>query len=311
VLAMATMLACVGGIGVVYLNTRQDGAAASSSLSSGAPATGGAPVTSNPPPLNSTPESEAQAVVPVDRVAQAAATTSAEASFSFASSLTISEGDVRLKLSAKGSYDGVHRLASMEAAFEGAYPGQPAFKDHYDAVMDNSDHLVEYIRAASIKKRLPAGKSWVRMDLGDLGQTQAASLGGLQQGNGTDPKSVLGMLRHSGSPALLGHETIDGVPTTHYRAVLDPRRLLTAETDPLHGLFQALVDAGIPSFPVDAWIDASNQIRLVRISISDPNGGSGKMTITQALSNFGADVTVDLPPQASVIDYEAVAGALG
>ena len=90
------------------------------------------------------------------------------------------------------------------------------------------DGTVAYMRMPFLASELPAGKEWVRVDLAQAARLQGAELGDLQSfAKGGDPRQALEYLRAvAGDVTHVGDETVRGVPTSHYFAVLDWQKLL-------------------------------------------------------------------------------------
>jgi len=281
VLAIALLLASGGVAGFAYLKTRRAG-----------------------------PE----AVVHVDRVAQAVASTSSEKSFTFTYSTTISAAGESLTMSGDGSYDVQHELVAMKLHFDGLPPGSPAAAANAEIVLDNSDGLVEYIQVALLDGHLPAGKSWVKVDVGELGKKAGIDLSRLQQGDSADPSRIFSLLRRSANPTVVGQENVGGVATTHYEATVDLRRLAALEADAAarENLQRAIAVSGISSYPVEVWIDGDGYLRRMRITIPQHMAGTpaevATVTATEELSNFGTDARIAVPPDSSVVDISDLAG---
>jgi hypothetical protein len=272
VLAIALLLASVGGAGFAYLKTRPD------------------------------------AVVHVDRVAQAVASTSSAKSFTFTYSTTISAAGQSLTMSGDGAFDGRHELVAMKLHFNGLPPGSPAAWANAEVVLDNSDGLVEYIHVALLDGHLPAGKWWVKVDVGELGKKAGIDLSRLQQGDSADPSRIFSLLRRSANPTVVGQENVGGVATTHYEATVDLRWLVATETDAAvrENLQRAISVTGISSYPVEVWIDGDGYLRRMRTTVPQHMPGSptevATVTATEELSNFGTEVRIAVPPDSSVVD---------
>ena len=282
VLAIGLLLASIGVVGVVYLKTSRPG-----------------------------PE----AVVQVDRVAQAVASTSSAKSFTFTYSMTVSVAGESLTMSGDGSSDLEHKLVAMKLHFDGVTAGASAQADAA-FVLDSSHGLVEYLHISSLDGHLPAGKSWVKVDVGAIGKKAGIDVSQLQQGDSADPAKMFSFLRQSADPIVVGHETVGGVATTHYRATVDLRRLVAAEADATTraNMQRAIELSGVSSYPAEAWIDGDGYLRRMRITIPQAcrtrrTPSVATMTMTEELSNFGTDVRIAVPPDASVVDLADLVGS--
>lgn len=178
---------------------------------------------------------------------------------------------------------------------------------------------------------MPGGKPWVKLDLKSLAQ-DGGPLGALgqmlQQGmdsQQSDPSHALDFLDGvTGTVTTVGTETIDGVPTTHYRFPVDVhkaiQRLGTDQSD-----FQQFIEGmGIENPVVDVWLDGQGLVRLFHTheainpkpTASSPLGIPGGalpsgVDLTFAFSNFGAPVTITVPPASQVTDLAGMLKGMG
>jgi len=128
------------------------------------------------------------------------------------------------------------------------------------------------------------------------------------------PAAMLGLLKAQASSVQnLGGETLDGVNTTHYRALIPLSRLgVTTEEEA-----QAEQMLGSNSIGIDYWIDSSHLLRQLRLVIterqapSDTPSSPGEVSIplgtypitfsiTFGLSHYGTPVHVVPPPAAQI-----------
>jgi hypothetical protein len=153
-----------------------------------------------------------------------------------------------------------------------------------------------------------AAKPWVKMDAGKAGVPGLSSLAA--DPTTTDPAEMLQYLRAaSDSIANEGHQQVDGVQTTHYRAQLSLDRLTAnvpaADQATVQQALSKLRQAtGSSDFPVDVWIDAHQLIRRTAMSISlHPSGGpSLQETVVADLSDYGHQPRPTAPPADQVQD---------
>jgi len=279
-LPLALVLASIGGTGFVYLKTRQ-------------------PATHEP-------------VLQVERVAQAVATTSAK-SFDFHYSIAVSAEGNSLEMSGNGSSDLAHGLASMTMHIDNAPAGVSAAQASSYWVVDSSNGFVEYVRMPALEGHLPAGKSWLKIDLGALAKARGIDLGKLERGDRADPSMGFSYLRGATGVTAVGQETVGAVTTTHYRATVDLQRLAAAETDAeaRDSLQRAIRLSGISTYPAEAWIDDAGYLRRMRITMPETDGTQTRvatMTVTEELSDFGTAAHVVLPPSSGVVDITALDG---
>jgi hypothetical protein len=134
------------------------------------------------------------------------------------------------------------------------------------------------------------------------------------------PSSLLGLLNAQASSVQnLGGDVLDGVSTTHYRALIPLSRLGsgTAEEE-----IQAQQALGTSFIGVDYWIDSSHLLRQLRVAItvlhqpSDATSSPGEVTvplgtypitfsISLRLSHYGTPVHVVPPPAAQITSHVA------
>lgn len=183
--------------------------------------------------------------------------------------------------------------------------GQASFSMTGGPVDTSLDEVVDgdalYLRSPLFSRLLPQGKTWVSVHMQKLGAKLGADVGQLAQSN---PADVLPALRKAGSVHKLGTETIDGVETTHYQAVVDPTKL--------PGI-SAAKNVQITPFPVDAWVGTDDGL-LRRLTMSE-TAAAGTQTAavrwTMDLSNYGEQVTVTVPPAGDTLDLTNVATGTG
>jgi hypothetical protein len=105
----------------------------------------------------------------------------------------------------------------------------------------------------------------------------------------------------------VGQESVRGVDTTHYTAVLDVERLAQQHAS---GLDAPSVTSGIEKLAgttatFDVWIDGDNLVRKLVV-----HGGSaqGTATVTVEFHDFGQPVDVSVPADADTVDITALVG---
>jgi hypothetical protein len=125
-----------------------------------------------------------------------------------------------------------------------------------------------------------------------------------------NPTDSLDRLAASGDIEKVGDEDVDGVATTHYRAVVD--------LDAVNAKSQVMSDEALAqtkklvgdSYPIDVWIDADGYMRRMNYTIDlaqapDPPAGldEGKIVYEITMTDFGAPIDVQAPPEDQVIDF--------
>lgn len=153
------------------------------------------------------------------------------------------------------------------------------------------DGLTYYVSSDSFSRTLPAGKSWVSVDV----RSQAKSLGlDVSQYSEQSPAEILTRLRHIGTVSTLGVDKVDGVEATHYRAVIDVKKLPGSArlVALLHPVYQ----------PLEVWISGDNLVRRVKMGFSGVTQGK-RFTeeFTEDFSKFGEDVGVEFPAASATL----------
>jgi hypothetical protein len=124
------------------------------------------------------------------------------------------------------------------------------------------------------------GKEWLKLDLASLGLGEDNPTGGgLAQ---ADPDGLLELLRDIGDVQTIGNETLRGVPTTHYRGIVDA------------------IDA-----PVDVWVDGDGRTRKVAATVER---AAIKVASEIEYYDFGAELDIQEPPSQQVLDFSDIFG---
>jgi len=156
-----------------------------------------------------------------------------------------------------------------------------------------------YVRSPLISQRLPGGKQWVKVDLQKAAKAGNVDLGSLLSTNPT-PGGALAYLQGSTVIKKLGSEKVDGVPTTHYRVVVDLQKAADrASGSDRDALEQAIKAAGTSTLPVDVWIDSQGYVRKIDYHLQ-ASGQSGDLTMV--LHDFGSPVPITAPATNEVVD---------
>jgi hypothetical protein len=197
-----------------------------------------------------------------------------------------------------GSFNGDDNTGRMTLSAE--FP-PPAGEVRVDEVMDGGD---VYLSSPKFAGQLPPGKQWMKISLLGAQDQSTAAYGQ------SDPHAQLQMLE-SASDAfqMLGHEKVNGVRTTHYRATIDlSKRIAQLRSDgngeAADALEQSASASGTTMLPIEVWIDGRDLIRQVQLSVPLPVPGGQPMTMTMEMSfsDFGTTPQVTVPPPDSVFD---------
>jgi hypothetical protein len=172
------------------------------------------------------------------------------------------------------------------------------------------DGLTFYMRSPMFDQLLPAGKRWLKIDLGKVGEQAGLDLGALMsQGGGQDPTQVLAYLKAaSGDVHRVGTDTVRGVATTHYKATIDFRKVPDSapagERAAVRRSIEQLIKlSGASTAPMEVWIGEDG---LARRIVSTTTSGTAaqriKLRQTIELYDFGTKVDVKIPPASAVLD---------
>jgi hypothetical protein len=156
------------------------------------------------------------------------------------------------------------------------------------------------------------GKRWMKMDLkaaAELGG--GAGMPGMTGGLGNanqDPSRQLGMLLESPNLKHVGAESVEGVPTQHYRGTLSVAEMLKANKDVDQQLspqerreaLTGMRKAGIAGYDTDVWVDDKGYPAKMLIGMKMPQGA---VNISMNYSDYGARTAVRAPAAKDTLDF--------
>jgi hypothetical protein len=160
-----------------------------------------------------------------------------------------------------------------------------------------------YMTSDLFQGQLPDGKTWLAIDVAKT--TKALGLDPSSLTSSQSPTQALATLRASGGKVTtVGNETIDGVETTHYSAVLDAERVAK-----VNAALTKAYGSSATYQPVDVWVDGQDLVRKMHLAYSIAGGTAAGMTadMTMTFSNYGEPVAVDVPPSSAVFDATKLA----
>lgn len=185
----------------------------------------------------------------------------------------------------------------------------------------------EIMDGATVYLRLPAalergsathGKPWVKIDLANaakgLGASGFSSL--LDNPASTDPSQFLRYLHAaSGSVTKVGSATVDGTPTTQYRATIQlnrvPNGFPAAQRAQVRKTIATLQQvAHIRAIPVNVWVDDQHLVRRMEFSIAEAvSGETVNIGLRIDIPQYGPQPTPHLPPASQVTDLTGGVGS--
>jgi hypothetical protein len=209
-------------------------------------------------------------------------------------------------LSADGEFDGDQGEVTLNVGDLLGTTGLSGGDQLKLIVTKDGDHPVVYLRLPELATLLPGGKEWTKLDLEEAMSTLGVggSAKDLFGAAGQSPADALKLLERVGNVTEVGRETIDGAETTHYRATVDVEEALKSAGAPPEAI-AAVQRAGIDTnVPVDVWIGVDDgYVHRLHLSYGTDVAGQkvgGELTMT--LSDWGADVNVDVPSDDQVLD---------
>jgi hypothetical protein len=101
---------------------------------------------------------------------------------------------------------------------------------------------------------------------------------------------------------------VNGVPTTHYHAVVDLNRVVSTASPERRAAVQQYEQilkraTGSSTLPIDVWIDARQHVRRMNLQqqLCIP-GGKLSTSITFDILRYGSQPAVRIPPPSQVTD---------
>lgn len=196
----------------------------------------------------------------------------------------------------------------VEADMTMQLPKTPGLKlGSMEVIIDAGPVL--YVNSPFLGGVLGAKTPWVMIDPNTV-PGMSSQLGSLTGGQ-TDPTGSFGFLYGVVDVTSLGHDTVDGVDATHYRATVDLDRALreipaaqrAALQRALKSLEQRSGSDSLARFPIDVWVDANGFLKRFQYRFDVPTSSAGgSMLVTMTLSNVGRPVNIQPPPADQVTD---------
>ena len=233
----------------------------------------------------------------LDPVASAATKTQQAGSYAFDFDLGMQVAGKQLSFTGSGKIDDAANTMQMTMDFGNLLPASAGQKDtSADLLLVNG---VAYMKLPFLAAKLPAGKSWMRVDVSAL-----ATSGGLGSFDQADPQQYVQELLASSKTQKVGTDTIDGQQVTHYTTTVDPSSKLSGiPADQQAKVRKALAKLGMQSVPLDVWVDDQGLLRRMTMSLDLGKAmQGGAMTLTMNLHDFGTAVDVTAPPADQVFD---------
>jgi hypothetical protein len=170
-----------------------------------------------------------------------------------------------------------------------------------------------YMRIPFLKQAEPSLKPWIKIDLDRAGQAQGLDFSSfLQFGQGGDPTQTLQYLRAAGKVEKVGGEQVRGIQTTHYKAIVELRKVAekapAKDRDALSRSIERLIAiTGQKTLPVEIWIDKNGLVRreTSRQQLLVQNEKT-QLASSMELYDFGAPVAAPVPSKSLVTDLSGL-----
>jgi hypothetical protein len=211
------------------------------------------------------------------------------------------QGPVSMTMTGSGVMNGESKRARMDFTAAGTGPGGSGGFEMTEIL----DGLDLYMRSPQLAGALGTSKSWLLIRAeGFLGQLVGGDSSGLGAGMSASPAEQLDELESaSDAVAVVGHEQVGGVATTHYTATIDMGKVLDEIHDHSSGLADLMEKSlqGAGSDPsVDVWIDDHGLLRRERSTIA--MGVLGSISMQIDFSDYGIRPQIQVPPSTDAYD---------
>ncbi len=250
------------------------------------------------------------------RIVKAGAKLSREGSSRFEGTISVDADGSTKQITFSGAFDyesGDGKF-SMDLGSLGASgaPGAPSGAIEY-LMVDGTVYMSADLFGSLSSSPLLDGKKWLSIDPKDAGVPGSSATGQVDQ---TNPESTVDALRGvSGDVQDLGKESVRGVQTTHYRALVDLQKAIAkAPKAQRDKVAENLSKLGTADVPMDIWIDGKGLPRKMTMAF---DGGAGSTLAGASVSetfeffDFGANVDVEAPPASEVLDMSELLGRIG
>jgi hypothetical protein len=175
-------------------------------------------------------------------------------------------------------------------------------------------HLVIYMNLPFMTKLIPGAKRWIKIDLNAFSKSLGIDFSQFTSLTANPAQMIDWVRATSGSITKVGSETVDGVQTTHYHSTIDlskyPNLVPPARRAAMRRAVNALIKtAHVRTFPMDAWVDSDNLVRKLHLKFNETiKGQKIGMDMSMHFHDFGAPVSVSLPPADQTVDLSKIAG---
>lgn len=212
---------------------------------------------------------------------------------------------------ASGNFSFYMDMTSIAAAAGDELP--PEFADLFGEMEVRQIGDTAYLKFPLFTALFGAETPWISMpaEEGDVAS-------GFMTTSPGNPSDILGSFEDAGATVeVIGTETVNGVNTTHYRAVFDMEALLAEATPEERDRLEAQGPIPADSMPMDVWISDDGFVVRFVMEIdgsaveTTPDESFDRMLLQYDLFDLGSDVVIEPPPPGEVTDIEELEGSFG
>ncbi len=170
-----------------------------------------------------------------------------------------------------------------------------------------------YVKFPFFNMFLGAETPWIAMPADESDPT-----GGFSMTSPGNPSEILGSFEEAGATVeAIGAETVNGVNTTHYRAVFDMEKLLAEATPAERERLEAQGPLPSDAMPMDVWISDDGLVVRFVMDIdgsaveTEPGEGFERMVMRYDMFNLNEAVAIEPPPPSEVTHVDDLDAAFG
>jgi len=231
-------------------------------------------------------------VTPVAAMQKMAAATDASDGQTYSFSMT---GPGGISMSGHGAY-----AAKPTLALQMTFDGMHAMGLNLPAMEERIVDRAMYLKMPGV---LGNGDKWLKVSFDQVGSSAGINLGSLlDQAAGADPAAQMKALLAVPNIREVGHEDIDGTPTTHYAGDLtaaDIAKNAALDAATRAQLRKLYTMGGSTATHVDVWVDSQYRARKF---VSTTATALGPLRTTMTFGHVGEPVTVAVPKSSEVTD---------
>jgi hypothetical protein len=233
----------------------------------------------------------------IDPVARAADATLKAGTVQIQLSGTVQTAGKRIPIGGGGVVATSGNRARLRVSFRDPATGKQ------QTLVEILDGAAFYLKGGAFGK-LPGGKAWLRVD---FTKATGVDLSKLDNG-GSDASRQLEYLRSASDVKTIGNQTVGGVATTHYSAVVDLAKAADRISDASNraAIKRLEQQAGGNDVTTDVWIDAQHHVRRERLRLSgQKTAGGATADVDETIDYVAFGVPLDLGTPSAGDTYDA------